>query len=56
MDNQALHSFTSDESVWTIDAHTTTNSNHHTVSSRPFQTRLVSGSENGKLHIYTLES
>lgn len=45
MDNRALHSFTSDDSVWTID----------TISSST-QTRLVSGSENGGLHIYTLES
>jgi len=47
MDNRALHSFTSDDSVWTIDTHTTSGST---------QTRLVSGSENGGLHIYTLES
>jgi len=45
MDNRALHSFTSDEAVWTI-AQTTTNSAR----------RLIAGSENGGLQIYTLES
>jgi WD40 repeat protein len=58
MDNRALHSFTSDEAVWTIAAHTCT----PTIGSASAQTatnfarRLISGSENGGLHIYTLES
>ena len=55
MDNQALHTFTSDDMVWTIDALTIRNNSLSAVSSST-QTRLVTGSENGGLHIYTLES
>lgn len=53
--DQALHSFTSDDVVWTIDALTNTN-NRTATTFQQTQSRLVSGSENGGLHIYTLES
>ena len=55
MDNQALHSFTSDDVVWAMDLLTIKSS---TLSSaqQSMQTRLVTGSENGGLHIYTLAS
>ena len=55
MDNQALHSFTSDDVVWTMDALTIKSSNLSSAQQSTL-TRLVTGSENGGLHIYTLES
>ena len=58
MDNRALHSFTSDEAVWTIAAHTCTptTGSASAQTATNFARRLISGSENGGLHIYTLES
>mmetsp|Transcript_9301 Transcript_9301/g.23120 ORF Transcript_9301/g.23120 Transcript_9301/m.23120 type:complete len:393 (-) Transcript_9301:67-1245(-) len=53
MDNQALHTFTSDETVWAMDALTTKSNTSTTQTST---SRLVTGSEKGGLHIYTLES
>ena len=55
MDNQALHTFTTDETVWAMDA-LTTKSSSSSLTSTTTQTRLVTGSENGGLHIFTLES
>ena len=52
--DQPLHSFTSDDVVWAIDALTTRNPS--SFSQNQTQTRLVTASENGGLHIYTLES
>ncbi|VEU33542.1 unnamed protein product [Pseudo-nitzschia multistriata] len=52
--DQAQHSFTSDDVVWTIDSLTTAGKN--TASFSQTQSRLISGSEKGGLHIYTLES
>jgi len=52
--DQALHSFTSDDVVWTIDALTTASKTSANFAQT--QSRLISGSENGRLHIYTLES
>ena len=52
--DQALHSFTSDDVVWAIDALTTKNKLFS--AKKQTQTRLISGSENGGLHIYMLQS
>ena len=55
MDNQALHTFTSDDVVWAMDA-LTIKCGSLASAQQSTQTRLVTGSENGGLHIYTLES
>eukprot|EP00536_Pseudo-nitzschia_multiseries_P009143 jgi/Psemu1/297162/fgenesh1_pm.250_\ len=52
--DEALHGFTSDDVVWTIDVLTMGAANSNLAQTR--LSRLVSGSENGGLHIYTLES
>lgn len=52
--DQALHSFTSDDVVWAIDALTTRNPSN--LVQNQTKTRLITGSECGGLHIYTLES
>ena len=52
--DQALHSFTSDDVVWAMDA--ITNRKISNISQNQTETRLVTGSENGGLHIYSLES
>jgi len=52
--DQALHTFTTDDVVWAVDALTTRNQSN--FSQNQTQTRLITGSENGGLHIYTLES
>lgn len=49
--HQATHTFTSDDSVWTID---TQMARHGRKGKAP--ARLVSGSEKGGLHIYSLEA
>lgn len=56
--DSALHSFTSDDVVWAMDALTIRNNGPKGFSQQnnQIQTRLVTGSENGGLNIYTLES
>jgi len=54
--DEASHSFTSDDVVWTIDALTTAgNGTANFLAQTHHQSRLISGSETGGLHIYTLE-
>lgn len=52
--NQALHSFTSDNTAWTIHAQTSRNYQQSIIAGRT-PPRLVSGSENGRIQIYSLE-
>jgi WD40 repeat protein len=53
--SQALHSFTSDNTAWTIHVQNIRNHQQSTTAGKS-PPRLVSGSENGGLQIYSLEA